>query len=196
MLASLFVRLPVVICALALAPAAFSQERRSLKINVIEGEGAFNDIRGHFAHNVVIEVRDDADHLVTGANVVFSAPVTGVGVTFANGGKTLITTTDDQGRASAKGLKPNSLEGRFTIDVRASAASGEGRTQVAQSNTLAGGKALTSGKSKKAILLAALGAAASVGIALALNGGHSAPPPAAIPVTTLSPGTISVGGPR
>ena len=110
-----------------------------LKIFVLEGEGAFNNVKRRVGRDPVVEVRDDSGRPVAGAAVSFTLPISGAGGTFLNGSRTFATTTDEQGRAASKGLKPNFTEGRFNIHVIASA-NGKGASAViSQSNTLAGG---------------------------------------------------------
>ena len=75
--------LALTLAALLLSPTGQAQERAGLKIVVLEGEGAFNDIKRKRARNPVVEVRDEANHPVAGAEVVFTLPETGAGGTFA-----------------------------------------------------------------------------------------------------------------
>lgn len=176
-----------------------AQSKGVLKVSVVQGDGAFNDIRKKVAHEAVVEIRDENDHVVPNARVVFSAPSTGPGGSFADGQKTYIATTDAQGRATARGFKPNSTEGRFQIRVTASGVGRTGSGVVSQSNTLAGGRGFepNGGHKKTYILLGILGGAAVGGAVAATRGGGNpsavVPPP--VP-TTVSIGTITVGGPR
>lgn len=183
-----------------LASMAFAaQDKGLLKIAILQGDGAFNDIRKKVAHEAVVEVRDENDHVVPNARVVFSAPSAGPGGTFEDGQRTYIATTDAQGRAAARGFKPNTTEGRFSIRVTASAGGRIGSAQLSQSNTLAGGQGFEPNKKSKTkyILLGVLAGAAVGGAMAATHGGGNAPVAAPLPVpTTVSTGTITVGGPR
>src|SRR5215471_1329526 len=104
---------------ISIAPAA-AGEQKTLQVNTIDGEGAFNDMRHGQARMPVVEVRDEENRVVPNARVVFQLPEMGAGGTFADGSLTLIATTDAQGHAAAKGLRPNNVEGNFIITVTAS----------------------------------------------------------------------------
>jgi hypothetical protein len=172
--------------------------QKTLEIAVLEGDGAFNDIKRGIARTPVVEVRDDIGHVVAGAKVVFQLPDMQAGGTFADGTRTLITSTDNQGRASATGLKPNKVEGRFSILVTASSEGRTGQAQVMQTNTLAGGdQSMSSGHGKlKGILVAVAGIATAGVIAAVRSGGSKGSSTPAPTPTTLSAGTVTIGGPR
>jgi hypothetical protein len=180
------------------APLAAQTATAPLKIVAIEGDGAFNDIQKQLAQTPVVEVRDEYDRPVSDARVVFTLPSNGAGGEFAGGRKEYIGATDAQGRVSAPGLKPNSIEGRFPIRVTASAQGRHGSATLWQSNTTAGGESARSGSKKKWLIVGLLGAAgAGAAIGATHGGGHSSAGVGGAPTgTTLSPGTVSVGGPR
>ena len=176
-------------------------EQKTLQVNVIDGEGAFNDIHHGQARTPVVEVRDEDNRLVPGARVVFQLPDMGAGGDFGDGSRTLVVETDAQGRATAKGLRPNKVEGQFVITVTASKDGATGHAEVRQSNTLAGGDQTIqppSGHSKAKIWIAVAGAAGGVAVAaLRAGGGHSnSSSSSSAPVTSLSTGAITMGGPR
>lgn len=184
---------PLIVCALLTA----QQLKTPLKVTAVQGDGAFNDIRKGLAQTPVVEVRDENGRPVSNARVVFTLPASGPGGSFMDDHKEYITTTDQQGRATARGLKPNQTEGRFPIRVRASLAGREGTATVWQSNTLAGGEMARSGGSrKKLIIIGLLGAAAAGGVIAATRGGGGGSTAAAAMPTSLSAGAITVGGPR
>ena len=179
-------------CALAGA------QTRALKVVVLAGDGTCNDIERKKAQAPVVEVRDDRDRPVPDARVVFTLPTTGAGGTFPDGRRDAIVTTDEHGRATARGLAPNSIEGRFPIRVTASANGGQGSAVLFQSNTLAGGDVARGSTSRKKLLLLGVigGAAAGAAIAVAKRGGSTAPGVGPAIPTSLSAGTITIGGPR
>src|SRR5438105_8301429 len=109
-----------------------------LKLTATEGEGAFNNIRQKEAHNPVVEVKDEQDRPVAGANVTFLLPYDGASGTFADGKREYTTTTGTNGRAASAGLRPNNVEGRYNMKVTAKWGAREGTLVVSQSNTLAG----------------------------------------------------------
>lgn len=101
---------------------------------VIEGEGARNNIRSHSATSPVIEVRDQEDKPVAGAEVVFQLPASGPGGVFYGWMRTQTARTDEKGRAVASGLTPNEDEGRFQIRVLASRDGQKGTAVINQIN--------------------------------------------------------------
>ncbi len=185
-------------CALLVCMHVAGQTRTSLKVIPVEGDGAFNDIAKGAALAPVVEVRDEYDRTVPNARVVFTLPASGPGGSFTDGRTELITMTDDRGRAAARGFRPNKVEGRFPIRVTASVLGRRGTGVVWQANTLAGGsEEIRPAKSKKKyIILGLLGGAAVGGIIAATHSGGSGSGGTAAPPTGLSPGTVTVGGPR
>lgn len=184
-----------------LALGAASAADRSLQVSVLDGEGAFNDIKRGLARMPVVEVRDDDGRLVQGAKVVFQLPDMGASGSFTDGSRTMIATTDAQGRASAKGLKPNKVEGTYVISVTASKDGAVGHGEIRQSNTLAGGDQTLqpNNHTKLKILIAIAGAAGGVAIAAARAGGggsNAGAATAAVPATSLTVGAVTIGGPR
>jgi hypothetical protein len=181
---------------------AAAQDASPLVVNVIDGEGAFNDIRRGDVRTPVVQVRDADGNLVAGAKVVFQLPDMGAGASFPDGSKMLIATTDGEGKASAPGLHPNKVEGAFAITVLASKDGHSGRAEVRQSNTLAGGDPTLrpTNHNKLKILIAIAGAAGGIAVAAALHGGGGGSSPSsggtAVTATTLSVGTVTIGGPR
>src|SRR5579885_3154118 len=110
--------------------AAMGADQGGLQITVLEGEGAFNDIQKGTARAPVVEVRDEANHPLENVRVVFQLPESGPSGRFEDGTQTYITTTNQEGRASARGLKPNRVEGPFQILVTASAGDRAGLVAV------------------------------------------------------------------
>ena len=105
---------------LLLGPGRSYGQNSGIEINVIEGEGAINNVRAHTARDPVVEIRDRAGALVAGATVTFQLPGTGTGGVFPVTGSSLVMQTDEHGQAAARGLRPNSLSGPFEIRVTAS----------------------------------------------------------------------------
>jgi hypothetical protein len=84
-------------------PAPQTAQAAALMIVVLEGEGAVNIIQQKTAVAPVIEVRDRNDQPVSGAVVRFAIQK---GRASFNGVRTLTTTTNALGRATATGLTP------------------------------------------------------------------------------------------
>jgi hypothetical protein len=185
------------VLSITLASGAVVQDVRALKIVPLQGEGALNNVKTGRGADCTVEVRDQDDRPVEGAQVTFTLPFTGPGASFANGERVLRGTTDNTGRAHTTGLKPNKLEGRFNIKVVASYEGKQATAVISQSNTAAGGQLFEQqggGKAKWYVLLGAIGAGATAGIVAATRGDDPSVP-APIP-TTLSVGNVTVGGPR
>jgi hypothetical protein len=103
-------------CGVVLASA----EPNKLFIDILDGEGALNDIRGRTAREPVVQVEDENHKPVAGALVLFTLPSSGPGATFSNGLTTLRVTTGADGKATAQGFKPNSMSGQYQIQIQAS----------------------------------------------------------------------------
>lgn len=168
----------------------------SLKILVLEGQGAINNVEKGLATPPVVEVRDRDDRPVEGATVVFRLPPSGASGAFADGKLTKSVTTNAQGQAIATGLIPNRTLGRMTIHVTASMGNRMGETDVAETNTpdryaMATEATPHKGIRKKWIIIGAAAAAAiAVGVILGTRGGSSA---ASNPTVTITPGPVTIG---
>jgi hypothetical protein len=190
------------LAALLAAGAAAAADPRPLTVNVLEGEGAFNDIKKGVGKAPVVEIKDENGKAVDNAKVVFQLPETGAGGAFLDGSRTFVATSDKQGRAAAPVIKPNKVEGQYAIVVTASKDGNTGRAQIRESNTLAGGQMMKGGGGHGTALKIILAAASIGGGVAALaarggggNNGGSTGATAATP-TSLSVGTVTVGGPR
>ncbi len=171
-----------------------------LKIVVIQGEGAQNNIRSGAAAPLVVEVRDDADKPVAKAEVVFELPAAGPSGVFFGWLRNQTARTDVAGRAETTGFTPNSEAGRFQVKIIATSGNNSGSAVITQTNSVNGssssnGKQMKSGKSGLWKVLLIVGAAGlTAGIIAATHGGSSSATPP-VPVT-VSAGPITIGGPR
>ena len=178
-------------------PAAAQQAVTGLSITIVEGEGAINNIRQRVNREPIVQVEDENHKPVAGAVVTFFLPGQGASGTFADGSRMLMTVTDNQGRAVARGIRPNNQSGPMQIRVTASFQGLTASSLITQTNAAGAAAASSAGLSagaKWAIILGIAGAAAAGGIVAATHGGggssSSAPPP-----IVITPGTPSVGGP-
>jgi hypothetical protein len=184
----------IVLCDSTLGLAQETSPSR-LQILVIGGEGSINNVKQRTAREPVVEVRDENNRPVAGAIVLFRAPSSGASGTFPNGSAMSSIATDQQGRAAARGFRPNSMEGDVELQVSASF-SGLTATAVIHMRNAAGTAAVAgkSGVSGKVLaIVGAIGAAAATGIVLGTRGGSS-PTTTAPPATTISLGAGTVGG--
>lgn len=176
-----------------LATLLHAQES-TLKIVVVEGQDAVNNINQPVTREPVIEVRDSANAPVEGASVTFFLPSQGPGGVFANGTNTITAATGGDGRAAARGIRYNKQQGKFEIRVIASY-KGQTTSAIITQTNVAGISTSGGGSSKKIwILLGAGAAAAAIGAIVATRGGSGSASSAAPIVITA--GTPTVGGPH
>lgn len=173
--------------------AAPKPEPSALKIVVLEGEGARNDIRSATAVAPRVQILDEAGKPVRDAEVVFRLPMEGPGGVFHGWVKTQTVRTGEDGIAVATGYAPNEIEGRFHIRVTARAGSQEASAVIAQSNVR--GARASAASHKKWWILAAVGAGVGAAIGAAASGNGSSGIAALTPVT-ITPGAVTVSGPR
>lgn len=186
--------------ALPAIPCAAAQDAPGkLSLVVIDGEGAINNIKQRTAREPVVQVEDENHRPIAGAAVVFTLPSQGATGTFPGGGHSLTVMSDDQGRAIARGLRPNNVQGQYQIRVTASKNGQSANANINQSNALvagAAGAAAAGGISGKLIAVIAVAAAAAAGGAIYAthnSGGNNNP---AASMVTIAPGTGTVGPPR
>lgn len=179
--------------AAAAPPAAQAPAPTSIKLMVVQGEGAINNIEKRVVTEPIVEVRDQENRPVAGAEVVFTTPPSGPSATFFGASRTYTVKSDENGRARGTGLSPNVEEGTYPIEVTATL--GNLQTSVSITQTNARAPELKSDK-KNAIgwrLLTAIAAGAAAGIVAVSrrdgNNGASTP-------TSISVGGVSVGAPR
>jgi hypothetical protein len=167
----------------------------SLKIAVLTGDAANNNIRKQVAVEPSVLVTDEKGDPVSGVMVVFTLPETGAGGIFPNGSKTSIVYTSIDGRAVARGLKPNSTPGEFQIVVDASFHGLTARTTLRQTNILS--EPARGVSSKLIAILAIAGGAAAAG-AIAAGGGGSSNPSTPPPTrsATITAGTPTFAPPQ
>jgi len=174
-----------------------AQDVPKLNLVIVEGEGAINNIKQRTAREPVVQVEDENHRPVAGAAVIFDLPSQGASGTFPGGGHSLTVMTDSQGRAVARGLRPNNVQGQYQIQVTASHNGHSTHAAINQSNALAAGAtvAASAGISGKLIAVIVVAAAAAAGGAVYAthSGGGGSTPPAAV---TIAPGTGTVGPPR
>jgi len=168
---------------------------------IVEGEGAINNIQLGAGKEPTVEVRDETDRPVSGAKVTFALPERGPGGTFFGASRTVTVPTNDQGRASASGFRPNLYEGRFQIQVSAAAGEKTGTAVISQSNSLPTGgvnKVAAKkgfGRGKVIAIVVAVGLAAAIAAAASRND-ETTTTTTTVPGTSITPGTVVVGTPR
>jgi|SRR5215471_4960495 len=198
-LRGLSVVLALLLLANAQAQVAPPQVPPMLNLVVIEGDGAINNIRQRTAREPIVEVQDQNHKPVAGAVVTFTLPGRGASGVFANGSQTLTVTADQQGRAIARGLRPNTVKGQVQIHVNASFQGQVAVATITQTNAIIGAVAGTAAagaiSGKLIAVLAVVGAAAAGGTVYATTRGGNSNSTTA-PPTTISPGGGTVAPPR
>ncbi len=169
----------------------------TLKVLVLEGEGATNVISTRTVTAPIVEVRDQNDRPVAGANVTFRSPMGGPGLTFPDQRTFRQFKTNAQGQTMAVGVIPNGQAGRFRIEVTAVLGSQMGHAEITQTNVSNGEQIRADRKSSRKklwiTLAAVVAGGAATGIVLATRGSTSAPSATTV---VLNPGPITIGAPR
>ncbi|HYV64508.1 MAG TPA: hypothetical protein VE958_17620 [Bryobacteraceae bacterium] len=188
----------LVLLNLLRAPAWAQQAVTGLSITIVEGEGAINNVRQRVNREPIVQVEDENHKPIAGAVVVFLLPDQGASGTFANGSRMLMTVTDNQGRAAARGIRPNNQSGPMQIRVTASFQGLTASSVITQTNAAGAAAASGAGLSttaKWAIVLGIAAGAAAGGVIAATHGGGSSPSSSTPPPIVISPGTPTVGAP-
>jgi hypothetical protein len=165
-----------------------------LKIVVLQGANAVNNVKTRVVTEPVVEIRDARDLPVAGADVVFQLPAAGPGGTFPDSSLTYTTRSNARGQAAAAPFVPNHEVGRFYIKVTATSNGQTASLAIAQQNALEMIAPARRGLSRRWKILIAVGAAAAGGAAFAATriGGDSKP----VNSVSITSGIITVGGPR
>ena len=117
-----------------LAQQAASKPAVELKMSVLEGQNARNNITTKAGSPIAVQVTDVSGKPVPGAEVVFQLPSSGPGGAFSGWILTYTTKTNEQGRAAASAFEPNDVAGPFKVEISANLNGGAAKTEVAQSN--------------------------------------------------------------
>jgi hypothetical protein len=165
----------------------------ALRIVVVEGDGAINNVRTRTTHDPVVEVRDEQNSVISGASVTFQVPATGASADFGDGTRSFVTQTDAEGRAAVHGLRPNSVTGPYEIRVTASFRLQSASAVITQTNA-----APAEAKSSRKFWLIGLAVGAAAGGAVAASHGGKSSSSASSQTTTggIVPGTPSFGPPH
>lgn len=163
----------------------------AIQLNVLEGEGAINNVRTHTGHDPVVEVRDQSGAPLAGANVTFQLPGSGPGGTFAGSQSSVVAQTDERGQAVARSLRPNNTPGPFEIRVTASYKGETASAVITQTNATP-----AEAKSTKKYWIIALVAGAGAGGAFAATHGSKSSTSAQTTTPGIVAGSPSFGAPH
>ena len=107
---------------------------QSLKILVLAGNGEQNDLERRVMAPLVVQVVDQNERPVEGADVVFRFPISGPSATFAGGKSSVTVRTNGVGQAAAVNWMANGQVGTFQVHVNASYGNQVGETTVSMTN--------------------------------------------------------------
>jgi len=170
---------------------------RSLKVVPLAGNGEMNDLEDKVMAPLVVQVLDQNDEPVEGADVTFRFPLAGPTATFADQKNAGTFRTNVDGQASAIGWTANTQLGTFKVQVTASRGNEQGSAVVSMTNvtriTEAAKKERKHWWSTKWGRIAIVAAAAGIvtGVVLATRGSSSGPK-----VITAAPGSPTLGAPQ
>lgn len=181
------------------SPQQTPEGDRGLHIDVIEGQGAINNITKGTAWEPIVQVVDEKGAPVQGATVTFVLPADGAGASFTEDNKVLSVQTDESGRAAAKGMRPNTVAGPFDIHVTATDKGRSASVLINQTNA-APAQVSTKKSSKKALIILLIAGGAGAGVAVALAGGSKSssttPTTPTTPAGSVTPGAPGFGAPH
>jgi hypothetical protein len=201
---------------LVLPPGAVAQEQpppakpdvslpsvRSFKMIRLAGNGGMNDLERKVMSPLVVQVLDQNDRPVDGAEVIFRFPLRGASAVFADQKTSQTVRTNADGQAAAVGWTANDQVGTFQVVVTASRGNELGETTVSMTNVT---RIVAEEAVKKKhwwssrwakIGIAAGAAGAVVAIVLATrDSGTAGPGGGGTPTITASPGAPTIGGPQ
>jgi hypothetical protein len=177
---------------------------RSLKVTALAGNHEANDLERALMAPLVVQVLDQNDRPVEGAEVVFRFPLNGPGATFRGGNTSQTVHTNGQGQAAAQNWMANNQVGTFEVRVTASYGNQLGETTVSMTNAThvvedqkgSRGQKQARWYSSKWVKIALIAgvAGAVTGIVLATTGGGGGSTPTS--TVTITPGSPTVGGPH
>jgi hypothetical protein len=166
-----------------------------LKIYVLDGQDATNSISDRKVTVPVVEVRDENDLPIEGAEVTFELPKDGPGGSFPDGQRVRTVRTNLQGQANAPFFL-STQPGKFEMKVTAKRGDRSGETTVSQTNSLmpfheTSAKRHPWYKNRKFWVLAGAGATAAIITIVLTSGGSSSNP-----TITIGPGSPTISGPH
>lgn len=181
------------------APVAQAATVQSLKVILLSGNQGMNDLERKVMVPLVVQVVDQSDQPVDGAEVIFRFPLSGAGASFADQKNAQTFRTNADGQAAATGWTANGKVGTFQVQVTASRGNELGSATIFMTNvTRIVGAARVREKhwwsSKGAKIGIAVGAAAVIAVAviLATRGSGSK----SSTVITATPGSPTIGAPQ
>jgi hypothetical protein len=180
-------------------PAPLPVEQ-SLTILVLAGSGEMNDLERRVMAPLVVQVVDQNQRPLDGAQVVFRFPITGPSATFPGGKSSVTVRTGATGQAPAINWMANGQVGTFQVHVNASYGNQVGETTLSMTNVAR----ITEAQKKPShpslwshtwFKIAVIGGAAvavGLGVYFGTRGGGSK----SSSTVTIAPGSPTVGAPQ
>jgi hypothetical protein len=201
---AVFLALPPMVRSQALSPqvkpAPQGQIIQSLKVVPLAGNRENNDLERRLMAPLVVQVLDQNERPVEGAEVMFRFPSSGPGATFANQQSSKTFRTNADGQAAAVGWVANSQAGTFQVKVSASRGNEDGEATISMTNVT---RVMSDRKdqhrswwSSKWAKIGVLGVAAGTVTAIILLTRGSSASSTPRPVIIASPGAPTIGGPQ
>lgn len=168
---------------------------QNLKVRVLAGNGEMNDLQRHVMAPLVVQVVDQNERAIDGAEVVFRFPLNGPSATFLNGRNSVTVRTNSGGQAAAVNWMANGQVGSFQVQVTATYGNEEGATTVSMTNVTrieenatakAEHKSLWSHRWFKIAVIGGAAAGVAIGVILATRGSGSGR------TVTISPGAPTI----
>lgn len=180
------------------APVAQPATIRSLKVKALAGGQGLNDLEGKVMSPLVVQVSDQSDQPIEGAEVVFRFPLEGATASFPDHKNVQTYRTNADGQAAAIGWMANGKVGTFQVQVTASRGNEQGSATITMTNvTRITEEARTHNKrwystrwGKIVIIAGAAGVVAAIVLATRGSG------PSSPKVVTATPGSPTIGGPQ
>lgn len=180
-------------------PATQLPVEQSLKIRVLAGNNEMNDLQRHVMAPLVVQVEDQNDRPMDGAEVVFRFPISGPSASFSGGKTSATVRTNSGGQAAATNWMANGQVGTFEIHVNASYGNQIGEatlkmtnvTRIEEVKKVSRGKSLWSHTWFKVAVIGGVALAVGLGVYLGTRGGGGK----SGNTVGISPGTVTVTGP-
>ena len=125
--------------SIMLLAQAFETSGKKLTIKVLEEEGPIDNLEGTHRQRANSPGGRREYLPIAGAVIVFVILLTidddkGPSATFADGSRSYVTRTDAEGKAVAKGLRPNQIDGKYQLSVETSYGGLRASTEVSLTN--------------------------------------------------------------
>jgi hypothetical protein len=180
-------------------PPAQLPVEQSLKITVLAGNNEMNDLQRHVMAPLVVQVTDQNDRPMDGAQVVFRFPINGPGATFAEGKTSATVRTNSGGQAAATNWMANGEVGTFEVHVNASYGNQIGETTLKMTNVtrieeakkVSRRESLWSHRWFKVAVIGGAALAVGLGVYFGTRGGGAK----SGNTVGVSPGPVTVSGP-